>query len=140
MKIILFDGTCNLCNASVQFIIKRDPAAQFHFASLQSDLGQNLLQQFNVHPDSDTMVVIDGRKVFTASSAVLRICKYLPAFWKVLYGFNIAPKPLRDIFYRRLANNRHRLLKEKTSCILPTPDVTKRFLTDKNSGKHKKSL
>ena len=80
MKIILFDGTCNVCNASVQFIIKRDPEAQFHFASLQSEVGQYLLQRFKVHPDLDTMVLIDERKIYTASSAVLRICKYLPAW------------------------------------------------------------
>jgi len=135
MKIILFDGTCNVCNASVQFIIKRDPKAQFHFASLQSEVGQKLLQCFNVHPDLDTIVLIDERKMYTASSAVLRICKYLPASWKVFYGFIIVPKPLRDIFYRIVAKNRHRFLQEKTSCILPTPDVTKRFLRDEKELK-----
>lgn len=135
MKIILFDGTCNVCNASVQFIIERDPEAQFHFASLQSEVGKHLLQRFNVQSDLDTMILIDETEMYTASSAVLRICKYLPTFWKVFYCFIIIPKPLRDIFYRIVAKNRYRFLKQKTTCMLPTPDITKRFLTDEKQLK-----
>lgn len=135
LKIVLFDGTCNVCNTSVLFIIKRDPDAQFHFASLQSQVGQSLLKESNVAPDLDTMVFLDDEKIYTASSAILNICKYLPAYWKVFYGLIIVPKALRDIFYRLIAKNRHLFLKDKNACLMPTVDVTKRFLKDKNDVK-----
>lgn len=135
MKIILFDGNCNVCSASVQFIIKRDPHATFRFASLQSDIGQQLLTRYQVDANLDSMVFLEEGHVFTASSAVLHICKYLPAGWKALSIFLIVPKRIRDFFYGLVAKNRHRFRKENKSCLLPNPEVMKRFLTSEEDIK-----
>jgi|SRR5690625_326050 len=126
-KIILFDGDCSFCNQSVQFIIKRDPSAHFHFASLQSKSGQTLINQHNIPQNIDSLLLINNGKWFSKSSAVLHICKNLNGFWKLLYPLLLIPKPIRDICYHIIAKNRYRLSK-KESCMIPTTDIKKRFL------------
>lgn len=128
-KIVLFDGTCHFCNRSVQFIIKRDPSAHFSFASLQSEIGSKLLKKHNVPNDIDTIVLIDDRKAYVQSSAVLRICKNLRGLWKLFYLGLIVPKPVRNFVYNSIANNRYKWFGTANSCALPTPEQSKRFLT-----------
>lgn len=127
-KIILFDGECNFCDKSVQFIIKRDPKGYFKFASLQSDIGIKLLEKYNASPDLDSFVLIDGNNCFFKSSAALRVCKNLKGFWKLPYLLLIVPKPIRDIFYGIIAKNRYKWFGTKDSCMLPSPEERKRFL------------
>lgn len=127
-RIILFDGECNMCDHSVQFIIKRDPSALFKFASLQSTAGQALLQQYQVPADIDSFVLIHNGAVYFRSSAALHISKHLKGLWKAAYFFIIIPAPVRDLFYSIVARNRYRWFGKKSSCMLPSPDVRKRFL------------
>lgn len=129
MKIILFDGECNVCNKSVQFIIQRDRDALFHFAPLQSDIDQELLALNHLQHDIDNLVFIDENRAYTASSAVLHICKYLPAPWKVLYTFVIIPPFIRNIAYRFFAKHRHKIIRTNHTCLVVTPEIKKRFLT-----------
>lgn len=128
-KIVLFDGECNFCNQSVQFIIKRDPNARVGFASLQSDIGSKLLNKYNVQIDIDAIVLIDNNRAYVKSSAALRICKNLRGLWKLFYICLIIPKPIRDYVYHIIANNRYKWFGVANSCALPTPEESKRFLT-----------
>lgn len=128
MNVILFDGECNFCDHSVQFIIKRDKKALYYFASIQSDTGEEILRKYRVPDDIDSFILVDGRKCFFKSSAALRVCKNLKGGWKLLYCLLIVPKPLRDYFYCVVAKNRYKWFGKKDSCMLPSADIRKRFL------------
>ncbi|GAA0429728.1 thiol-disulfide oxidoreductase DCC family protein [Virgibacillus salarius] len=127
-KVILFDGVCNFCDQSVQFILKRDKQEQFTFASLQGDAGQELLKRNYVPTNMNSFILIDGNKAYFKSTAALRVCKELNGAWKLLYGFMIIPKPLRDFLYGVIANHRYEWFGQKQSCTLPSPETRKRFL------------
>ncbi|TMW71562.1 thiol-disulfide oxidoreductase DCC family protein [Alteribacter natronophilus] len=127
-KVVLFDGECNFCDRSVQFIIKRDPDAVFRFASLQSEAGQRLLKEHGVPESTDSMVLIDKGKYYLRSAAALRIARHLRGLWKLVYVFIIVPPPVRNAVYSLIARNRIRWFGKKQSCALPSPDVRKRFL------------
>lgn len=127
LRIVLFDGECHFCDASVQFIIKRDPAGQFVFASLQSDKGKELLSRYNVQ-DVDSFVLIDEGHCFVKSTAALRIAKRLNRLWPLAYCFIIVPATVRNIFYEYIAKNRYKWFGKKEVCELPSPDIRKRFL------------
>jgi predicted DCC family thiol-disulfide oxidoreductase YuxK len=127
--IILFDGVCNLCNRSVQFIIKRDPKGKFKFASLQSEPGQTLLKEFHMTGTGfDTFILVEGDKVFVRSTAALRVLSGLGGIWKLFYGFMIIPKPIRDFVYDRVAKSRYRVFGRRETCMIPTGNLTERFL------------
>lgn len=127
-NIIVFDGVCNFCDRSVQFIIKRDKNAIYKFASIQSDAGQKILQMHGVPPDIDSIILVKGNKCYYKTSAALRICKNLKGGWQLLYFLLIFPKPIRDFFYNILAMNRYKWFGKKESCTVPSPEIRKRFL------------
>ena len=126
--ILLFDGECNLCNRLVIFVIKRDPA-KFHFASLQSRVGQQLLQQYHHSTtDLDSFVYIQGNRCDTKSTAALRLFRELGGVWRLLYGLIIIPIPMRDFFYTWIAKNRYRWFGKRETCMIPTSELRERFL------------
>lgn len=128
--IVLFDGVCNLCNSSVQFIIARDTKAYFRFASLQSEVGKSLLASHHLSPDSiDTIVLVEKGNAFVRSAAALRIAQHLDGAWRWLSIFRVLPLPLRDALYNFVARNRYRWFGKEESCWLPTPDLRERFLS-----------
>ncbi|MEH7119221.1 thiol-disulfide oxidoreductase DCC family protein [Neobacillus vireti] len=127
-KVILFDGKCNFCDRSVQFVIKKDPKGLFKFASLQSDIGKDLLNKYNAPGDIDSFVLIEDNKCYFKSTAALRVCKNLKGAWKLAYFLLVVPKPLRDFFYGMIAKNRYKWFGIKESCMLPSPEERKRFL------------
>lgn len=128
-SILLFDGVCNLCNSSVQWVIDRDRTKQFQFASLQSDFSKQKLKQFGVtNEDLNTVVLIDGDRVFKRSSAALEVLKKLGGGWQLLYVFKIIPTPIRDVIYNWIAKNRYRWFGKEDSCRIPTPELKNRFL------------
>lgn len=128
MKIILFDGNCNFCDLSVQFILKRDKKEAFHFAALRSETGRKLRDQLAISDDKDSLIFVHDDHYYDASSAALRICKDLRGLWKLFYFFLIIPKPLRDFAYHLIAKNRYLLFGYKTKCNLPPAHIRKRFL------------
>ncbi|MFD2210533.1 thiol-disulfide oxidoreductase DCC family protein [Virgibacillus halophilus] len=128
MAVVLFDGVCNLCSASVQFIIKRDPGSFFKFASLQSEAGEKLKHKYGIRHDLQTVVLIEEGRFYTESTAALKIARHLRGFWKLLYMFIIVPKPLRNLIYRYVARHRYQWFGKKNSCMIPTADMKKRFL------------
>lgn len=127
-NIILFDGMCHLCSNSVQFIIKRDPKGIFSFASLQSDIGQQLLHTYHINKQTDSLVFIHHGRAYIKSTAALKICKDLRSLWKIAYIFILIPKPIRDGIYTFIARNRYKWFGKKTVCMLPNPELRKRFL------------
>lgn len=125
----MFDGICNLCNQSVQFVIEHDKKNQFRFASLQSDFGQNFLKENNLDATQfDSVVFIEDDKFYTKSSAALKISKYLDGITSWLTIFMIVPKPLRDVVYSFIAKNRYRWFGKQESCWLPSPELKAKFL------------
>ncbi|HJX28865.1 MAG TPA: thiol-disulfide oxidoreductase DCC family protein [Thermoanaerobaculia bacterium] len=127
---ILFDGVCNLCNGSVQFILRRDPEARFRFASLQSEAGQRLVTEQGLNPEvlSSVILIEDGR-VYRESTAALRIARHMAGAWKLLRVFVLIPRPIRDAVYRLIARNRYRWFGKSETCWLPTPELRARFLS-----------
>ena len=126
--LVLFDGICNLCSGSVQFIIERDPAAYFKFASLQSDFGQQQLQKLGLDQKSlHSIILIEDDKFYQRSDAALKIARKLTGAWPALYAFNILPRFLRDSVYNLIARNRYRLFGKKDACWIPTPELKSRF-------------
>lgn len=118
-----------MCNGLVAFIIKRDPNAKFFFASLQSEAGQELLQQNGLSArDFDSVVYLHDQKVYTKSTAALNILKTLGGFWRWFYVFVIVPKPIRDALYRWIARNRYKWFGKRNQCMVPTPELKNRFL------------
>ena len=91
-KIILFDGECHFCNKSVQFIIKRDPQAVFKFASLESEIGRQLIKKYRVPKNVNSLILLDNNRYYSKSTAALKISKNLQGFWKYLYVFILIPK------------------------------------------------
>ena len=129
-QIVLFDGVCNLCNSSVNFIVDRDPKVRFKFAALQSEKGQELLSQILRANESsfDSIVLISNNSVYIKSSAALRIARHLNGLWPILYSFMIIPKPLRDFVYDFIAKNRYKWFGKSDVCRIPTPDLQSRFI------------
>ena len=128
-NIILFDGVCNLCNSSVQFIIKRNKKQHFYYASLQSDVAKEiLLQHLEKKITLDTIVFVEKGNIYTKSTAALRISKYLDGLWKFAYVLIIIPRPIRDAFYDFVAKKRYVWFGKRESCIMPTDDQKKMFL------------
>ena len=126
---ILFDGVCNLCNSSVQFVIERDKKNTFQFASLQSDFARSTLPQRLVEEeDLKSIVLYTKEKTLTKSSAVLTVAKSLSGLWPVLYGFMIIPRFIRDGVYDIIAANRYKWFGKKDECMIPTPDMKIKFI------------
>lgn len=127
--ILLFDGVCNLCNGSVQFIITRDVKQKFVFASLQSEKGQELLTKFKLPTENfDSFVLVKGDKYYTKSTAALLVFSSFGGLWLLLKIFLIFPAFLRNIVYNLVAKNRYKWFGKKESCWLPTPELKSRFL------------
>jgi predicted DCC family thiol-disulfide oxidoreductase YuxK len=127
--IILFDGICNLCNGTVQFILPRDKAERFGFASLQSPKGQEILNTHHLlDTNLDSIVLVENGKIYTHSSAALRIFTQLGWAWKWAYLGYLCPRFLRDAIYRWVAKNRYRWFGKSESCWLPRPEWKGRFL------------
>ena len=127
--ILLFDGVCNLCNASVQWVLNHDRKGQFRFAALQSELGQQYLQQHGFDSAHfDTVIGAVGERLFLRSDAPLEIVRRIGGFWQLLYFFKILPRPIRDALYNFVARNRYRWFGRREECMLPRPEWKDRFL------------
>jgi len=127
--IILFDGVCNFCNGSVNFIIDRDPEKYFKFAPLQSEVAEKLLKENGVDKiETDSVVLIEDGKVYTRTTAALRIAKRLSGYWSYFYGFIVVPSFFRDVFYKLFAKYRYKMFGKQEACMLPSPEVRERFL------------
>jgi predicted DCC family thiol-disulfide oxidoreductase YuxK len=128
-KIVLFDGVCNLCNNSVQFILKRDKKNQFLFGSLQGITGQGYLRKFNLPANTfNSFMLVEDDTLYSRSAAALRMLKHLGGGWSLLYAFIIIPKFIRDAIYNLVAKNRYKWFGKKDECWIPTPALKAKFL------------
>lgn len=125
--VILFDGVCNFCNSSINFIIEHDKKAFFKFAPLQSEIGKDLVDKFGLN-NVDSIILVEDDKAYTHSTAALKFIKHLDGIWSWAYIFIIIPRPIRDFFYKLIAANRYRLFGKKEVCMMPTPEIRSRFL------------
>jgi predicted DCC family thiol-disulfide oxidoreductase YuxK len=127
---IFYDGVCNLCNQSVQFVLQRDESAQFKFASLQSEYAKKHLGAFGKFSGAPSSVVLvtDSGQVYTESSAAIRIAMRLGGLWPLMRVFLLVPAFVRDAVYRFVARNRYRWFGKSESCMLPNPKWKERFL------------
>ena len=128
-SVLLFDGVCTLCNGSVRFVIERDSGGRFQFAPLQSEAARRLLEKAP-QPLPDSLVLVEDGRLFTRSTAVLRIARGLRFPWPLAYVFVAVPRPLRDWVYDILASHRYRWFGRRDVCMEPTPDLLSRFLRD----------
>jgi predicted DCC family thiol-disulfide oxidoreductase YuxK len=129
--VVLFDGVCNVCNRSVNFIIGRDPRARLRFAALQSNAGRRLLEGLGraiPEGDPDTIVVVEGGRLYEQSAALLHIARYMHGAWPLLGAFLVVPRPLRDAVYRWAAARRYRWFGKSDTCRIPTQELRARFL------------
>ena len=130
-SIILFDGVCNLCNTSVNFVIDRDSRDRFLFAALQSDFAKNRLQELGYHDFTlSSVLLVEGERVYKESTAALRIAKGLGGLWPLLYIMIIIPSSLRDVVYKYIARNRYKWFGKRESCRVPEPAVLRKFVGD----------
>lgn len=128
-KIILFDGVCNLCNSSVQLVLKNDKKDTFRLAALQSDVGKKLSAKHGIDTSqTDSIILIDSDTCYTKSTAALKIAKHLSGAYPLLYGFMIVPKFIRNIVYDYIAKNRYKWYGKQESCMIPTPALKSKFL------------
>lgn len=129
LRIVFFDGVCNFCNYWVQFALKRDHKDNLRFAPLQGQTAKNLLSKAGIDHNIITSVVFfDDSKVFTESSAVLEICRYLDGGWKLLRVFHLIPAFMRNAVYRWVGRNRYKWFGQKDTCMIPTPEIRNKFL------------
>lgn len=127
--IIIFDGVCNLCNASVDFVIRRDSKGYFQFTANQNEAGRRILTEKGLDPDDvSTIYLYENGKLYNKSTAALRIARKLPFPWKLGYVFMIIPAFLRNIVYDFIARNRYKWMGKKDSCRLPSPEEAARFV------------
>ena len=127
--IILFDGICNFCNYWVDFIIKRDKDKTLKFATLQSDAGKKIANQFSiVNKNIDSIIFIKGGNYFARSDAVLEIAKELKSVWKILYLLKVIPRHLCNFIYDLIAKYRYPIFGKRNSCRVPTSEEISRFI------------
>lgn len=128
-SIILFDGVCNLCNSSVNFIIKNDKKEHFLFASLQSDAANEILLQFTSKKiEYKSILLIKDGIIYDKSTAVLLIFMQLSNYYKLIYGFIIVPVFIRNLVYNFIAKHRYYWFGKNESCMIPSTSLKKRFL------------
>lgn len=127
-KIILFDGVCNLCNNSVNFIIRRDIKSIFLFAPLQSNFGEVLTAKMNIPQKIDSIILISENKYYIKSDAVIEIIKQLKWYWRMFIIIKILPLKFRDFLYDFIANSRYKWFGKRDSCMIPDGNVKSRFL------------
>jgi predicted DCC family thiol-disulfide oxidoreductase YuxK len=132
--VLLYDGTCGFCNASVQFIIARDRRRTMRFAPLQSDIGQQVIERHPELKGVDSVVYVDAigdgarEAVSVRSTAALAVCRYLGAPWSWAGIARIVPARLRDLGYDLFARHRYRFFGRHEACMLPPRDVRDRFI------------
>ncbi len=126
--ILLFDGVCNFCDSTVQFILKHNKSKEIHFASLQSAYGQEILKKAKLPTkDLKSLIFIKDGKIYTKSTGALKLTPYL-GIYKFLYIFMVVPTPIRNFVYDWVAKNRYKWFGQKDACSIPSPETRKRFI------------
>jgi len=129
MHIILFDGVCNFCNATVNTIIKYDTNSHFKFAAQQSEAGQRILKEAGYKVESfNSVLLLKNNQVFTKTDAVIEVCKLLTGLPRILIFLQYIPKPIRDFGYSIIAKYRYAIFGKRAVCMVPTEVVKNKFI------------
>lgn len=126
--VVIFDGVCNLCNATVDFLIRNDRTGTILFGSFQEEAGKALLSRYGVFTAPETVYFIENEVLYVESNAILRLTRYLPWTWRWILLGRLIPRSIRDRFYRWVSRNRYRWFGKRSSCRLPSPAEAQRFL------------
>lgn len=129
-KVILFDGVCNLCNGSVNFLIRRDEKGIFKYSPLQSNFSKKLIDELNIPKYVDSIILVHKNRYYLKSDAVIEIIKELKWYWKIFLFGSILPRKLRDKIYDIIANHRYNWFGKRDECMIPTDDLKSRFIED----------
>lgn len=130
-NLVIFDGVCGFCTKLVQFILRHESDHVFRFAPMQSTTGSRIMRELGIDPsDAETFVVISGGEAFTRSDAALRLMNHLRGGWKALRILGVLPRPMRDWAYGVVARNRYRWFGRFDQCMVPSPEIRERFITD----------
>jgi predicted DCC family thiol-disulfide oxidoreductase YuxK len=128
-RVIIFDGICHWCNGWVNFTLVRDPHGKFKFGTLQSEPAQQILRALGLPTDNfETFLLLERDRVFTKSTAALRIIRHLSGLWPLLYIGIVIPRPLRDALYDYVAQRRYRWMGKTETCRVPTQTDQERFV------------
>ena len=128
-RLVLFDGVCHLCSASVQFILRYNTDQSIKFASVQSGLGQQVLRFYRFDTDDyETMLYLEGGQLYARSTAAIKIARRLAWPWRLVQVFSIIPNGIRDWLYDRIARNRYKLFGKRDHCYIPDKKMRSRFL------------
>ena len=128
-RIVIYDGVCNFCNRSVNFIIQRDKAAKFSFTPMQSEIAQQLIAAYQINNvGMDTFLLVKDGRCYTSTDAALEIASELDGLWYLCRIFKLVPRLIRDYLYRVLARNRYKLFGRAEHCIVPSKEIMSRFI------------
>lgn len=128
-SVIIFDGVCHLCNASVDFVMKRDQKRVFRYTANQMEAGRKILRDNGIDPDQiETVYLYENGKLYDKSSAALRIARKLGFPYNLAFGFIIVPAFIRNVVYDFIAKNRYTWFGKKETCRLPTAEERALFL------------
>ena len=126
-SIVLFDGECNFCNKTIQFILKYEKKPELLFCSLQSETGKEI-QEFFKLKNANSVLLVENNNLYTKSTAALKITNYLKGGLPLLYFFIIVPLFIRNSIYNYIAKNRYKWFGKSNSCMIPEEKTLKRFL------------
>ena len=126
--VLLFDGVCNLCVGSVQFILKYDKKGVLKLASLQSEYGLSKKNEYDIPENVDSLILLENGKAHYYSSAALKGAGHMGGVWTIFKAFLITPPFIRNGLYKWIANNRFSWFGKKEACWLPTPELKARFI------------
>jgi predicted DCC family thiol-disulfide oxidoreductase YuxK len=127
--VVLFDGVCNLCNKTVQFILQHDKMQAFTFSCLQSDFGRLVTADSGLGGQfPDSVILYENGQLYTRSCAIIRIAEILGGYSVLTAGLHIIPKGIRDAVYNFVARHRYRWFGKSDHCMIPDPELSGRFL------------
>ena len=129
-KLIIFDGVCNLCNTSVQYVIEHDKKDMFLFTALQSEIGQKIINEYKIATKNIDSIILysETKGISYKSTAALRIASDLGFPNNLMSVLFIIPPFIRNWVYDYIAKNRYKWFGKKKSCMIPTPELKSKFL------------
>lgn len=130
-NIVIYDGVCGFCDASIQFILNRKPSDKIRFISFQSKIGQQIMSKFNLKTNLDTIIFIEKGTVYQKSKAFLKILKHVNSYWYYLHYLQIIPNKLSDFCYNIIAKHRYLIMGKVEQCRLLSPEERKFFIITK---------